>query len=134
MESGAKGEIHALKCDISKEEDILNAVKWTRDNLGGADVLVNNAGVLHNSPLLSKKIKCISPNVHSPNHTIFFKSAAPTEEFRHVLEVNVLALCAFTREVIKDMRDRKVDDGHVVHINRCCTIISTSVLSAYLAI
>jgi NAD(P)-dependent dehydrogenase (short-subunit alcohol dehydrogenase family) len=46
------------------------------------------------------------------------KPAAPTEEFRHVLEVNVLALCAFTREVIKDMRDRKVDDGHVVHINR----------------
>jgi NADP+-dependent farnesol dehydrogenase len=59
LDAGAKGEIHALKCDISKEEEILNAVKWTREKLGGADVLINNAGVLHISPLLSKKIERI---------------------------------------------------------------------------
>ncbi|CAB3388627.1 Hypothetical predicted protein [Cloeon dipterum] len=95
LTADAKGEIHALQGDISKEEDIKRVVKWTRDNLGGADVLVNNAGVLHHSPLLT----------------------APTEEWRHVLEVNVLALCAFTREVIQDLRDRGCDDGHIVHIN-----------------
>jgi NAD(P)-dependent dehydrogenase (short-subunit alcohol dehydrogenase family) len=49
-----KGELHAVQGDVSKEEDVVRVVKWARDNLGGADVLVNNAGVLHNSPLLSK--------------------------------------------------------------------------------
>jgi short-subunit dehydrogenase len=37
---------------------------------------------------------------------------------RETYEVNVIGLCMFTREVIKDMRDRGVDDGHIFHISR----------------
>jgi NAD(P)-dependent dehydrogenase (short-subunit alcohol dehydrogenase family) len=37
---------------------------------------------------------------------------------RKILDTNVFGLCLFTREVIKDMRDRGVDDGHIFHINR----------------
>ncbi|KAF4517791.1 hypothetical protein B566_EDAN002996 [Ephemera danica] len=70
-------KVHALQCDVSKEEDVLRVVKWTRDNLGGADVIVNAAGVYFLLPL---------------------------------------AVCLFNREVIKDMRDRKVDDGHLFNI------------------
>jgi len=40
----AKGKLHAVKCDVTKEEDIKNVVRWTRKNLGGSDVLINNAG------------------------------------------------------------------------------------------
>jgi len=42
---GAKGELFALKADVTNEDDIKRVVKWTKDNLGGVDVLVNNAGV-----------------------------------------------------------------------------------------
>jgi NAD(P)-dependent dehydrogenase (short-subunit alcohol dehydrogenase family) len=42
---GAKGELFPMKADITKEEDIKRVVKWTKENLGGADVLINNAGV-----------------------------------------------------------------------------------------
>ena len=37
---------------------------------------------------------------------------------RKIIDTNVLGLCLFTREVIKDMRDRGVDDGHIFHIGR----------------
>ncbi|KAF4527779.1 hypothetical protein B566_EDAN015835 [Ephemera danica] len=90
-----QGEIHALHGDVTKEQDVLRVVKWTRDTLGGADVLVNNAGVSPLCPLTS----------------------ADSAKMRSILDTNVLGLCLFTREVIKDMRERGVDDGHVFHIS-----------------
>jgi NAD(P)-dependent dehydrogenase (short-subunit alcohol dehydrogenase family) len=39
----APGKLYALKCDITKEEDIKEAFKWVKNNLGGVDILVNNA-------------------------------------------------------------------------------------------
>lgn len=35
------------------------------------------------------------------------------------LQVNVLALSICTREAYQSMRERKVDDGHIININRC---------------
>lgn len=34
------------------------------------------------------------------------------------LQVNVLALSICTREAYQSMRERKVDDGHIININR----------------
>jgi NADP+-dependent farnesol dehydrogenase len=50
----AKGKLHALKCDVSKESDIQAAFKWVKANLGGVDILVNNAAVAKDAPLSSK--------------------------------------------------------------------------------
>lgn len=33
-------------------------------------------------------------------------------------QVNVLALSICTREAYQSMRERKVDDGHIININR----------------
>jgi len=49
-----KGEVHAIACDVGKEDDVKRVIKWTRDNLGGVDVMVNNAGVAPLTPLSSK--------------------------------------------------------------------------------
>jgi NADP+-dependent farnesol dehydrogenase len=40
----APGKLYALKCDVTKEQDIKEAFKWVKDSLGGVDILVNNAG------------------------------------------------------------------------------------------
>jgi NADP+-dependent farnesol dehydrogenase len=50
----AKGKLYAVKCDASKESDIQLAFKWVKDNLGGVDILVNNAAVAYNTSLISK--------------------------------------------------------------------------------
>jgi NAD(P)-dependent dehydrogenase (short-subunit alcohol dehydrogenase family) len=39
----ATGKLYAVKCDISNESEVLAAFKWVKDNLGGVDILINNA-------------------------------------------------------------------------------------------
>jgi NAD(P)-dependent dehydrogenase (short-subunit alcohol dehydrogenase family) len=45
------GKLCPIKCDISKEEDILSAFEEVKKKLGGVDILVNNAGVVHQTLL-----------------------------------------------------------------------------------
>ena len=42
--TSAKGRLHAFKCDLSKEEEILSMFAWITNNVGGVDVCINNAG------------------------------------------------------------------------------------------
>ncbi|XP_065351269.1 farnesol dehydrogenase-like [Cloeon dipterum] len=90
-----KGELHAMKGDVTCEDDIKRIVQWTRENLGGTDVLVNNAGVG-----VLKKLSEIS-----------------LADIRKTLDLNVVGLSLFTRDVIQDMKSRGVNDGHIFHIN-----------------
>jgi len=80
--------------DLRQEADILALFDHIRQTWGGVDVLVNNAGLGHKSPLMSGE----------------------TEAWREMLEVNVLALCICTREAVEDMQQRG-DRGHIVHIS-----------------
>ena len=47
------GKLVAMKCDVSKEEDILAMMSAIKSQFGGADICINNAGLAHNAPLLS---------------------------------------------------------------------------------
>jgi NAD(P)-dependent dehydrogenase (short-subunit alcohol dehydrogenase family) len=49
-----KGKLYAVKSDVSKESDIQAAFKWVKANLGGEDILVNNAAAAKDVPLSSK--------------------------------------------------------------------------------
>jgi NADP+-dependent farnesol dehydrogenase len=83
---GKKGKLHAVKADISKEEDILNAFKWTSDNVGPVHILVNNAGVAQKTNLTTE---------------------GDTEKWRQIFETNVMGLCIATREAVKIMQAKK---------------------------
>jgi NADP-dependent 3-hydroxy acid dehydrogenase YdfG len=88
------GEILPIGCDLRDDAQITDAFAHIRSQWGGVDVLVNNAGLGHNAPLVDGE----------------------TEHWREMLEVNVLALCICTREAITDMRKRG-DNGHVLHVS-----------------
>ena len=51
--SPAGGKLVAMKCDVSKEEDILSMMSVIKSQLGGVDICINNAGLGYTSPLLS---------------------------------------------------------------------------------
>lgn len=46
-----------MKCDLRNEQEILDMFKMIKQNLGGVDVCVNNAGLANASPLLSGETK-----------------------------------------------------------------------------
>ena len=41
-----------------------------------------------------------------------------TEELKKMLDVNVLGLSVCTVQALQSMKERAVDDGHIIHINR----------------
>jgi NADP-dependent 3-hydroxy acid dehydrogenase YdfG len=87
-------EVVIQTVDLRQEADILNFFATVRQQWGGVDVLINNAGLGHKQLLLD----------------------GDTEAWRDILEVNVLALCICTREATRDMRHRG-GKGHVIHIS-----------------
>ncbi|XP_069685857.1 farnesol dehydrogenase-like [Periplaneta americana] len=96
--ASAKGKLYAVKCDVTKESEVKEAFKWVKSNLGVVDVLINNAGVL------------ILGNI---------KESSP-DDWRKVFDLNVLGLSMCTKEALQLMKEKGVDDGHIVHINSIC--------------
>ncbi|PSN44170.1 Farnesol dehydrogenase [Blattella germanica] len=90
-----KGELHPLKCDVTKEGDIKEAFQWVKANLGGVDIMINNAAVAKGASLIDG----------SP------------DELRNMVDLNIMGLSLCTQEALKSMKERGVD-GHIVHINR----------------
>ena len=86
---------HALPVavDLRVEADIVGFFHKVRQRWGGVDVLVNNGGLGRDASLLSGK----------------------PDDWREMLEVNVLGLCVATQLAVADMRARDVA-GHVIHI------------------
>jgi NADP-dependent 3-hydroxy acid dehydrogenase YdfG len=83
----------ALACDVRDEAAVREAFAAARARFGGVDVLVNNAGLGHAGPLADG---CL-------------------EDWREMLDVNVLGLCLCTREAVADMRARGVS-GQIIHV------------------
>ncbi|XP_006640902.1 dehydrogenase/reductase SDR family member 11a [Lepisosteus oculatus] len=93
--AGYTGTLIPYKCDLSNQEEILSMFSAIRTLHQGVDVCINNAGLAHAEPLLSGK----------------------TEGWRNMLDVNVLALSICAREAYQSMKERNVDDGHIININ-----------------
>ncbi|XP_026048337.1 dehydrogenase/reductase SDR family member 11-like [Astatotilapia calliptera] len=92
------GVLVPFKCDLSKEEEILAMFAAIKEQHKGVDVCINNAGLAHPEPLLNGK----------------------TNSWKNMMDVNVLALSICTREAYQSMKERNVDDGHIINLNSVC--------------
>ncbi|XP_051891540.1 dehydrogenase/reductase SDR family member 11a isoform X3 [Pristis pectinata] len=98
--AGYSGILVPYKCDLTSEEEILSMFSAIKTLHQGVDVCINNAGLAHPEPLLSGR----------------------TEFWRNMIDVNVIAMSICTREAYQSMKERNVDDGHIININSnfCC--------------
>ena len=55
----AKGKLYAHKCDLTKEDQILDMFSWIKKTLGGVDICVNNAGLGDYSTLLGTSLPSV---------------------------------------------------------------------------
>lgn len=80
----------AVKCDVSKEEDVKSMVKQAVSVYGGVDILVNNAGIYPSTPI----------------------NQISTEAFEKVIDVNLKGVFLCTKfaaeEMIKQGRGGKI--------------------------
>lgn len=83
----------AIKMDITKEDDVSNAVRKIQDDCGGVDVLVNNAGYA----------------IYGAMEDITI------DEARRQFEVNLFGLARLTQLVLPSMRSRR--SGKIINIS-----------------
>lgn len=91
----------AIKCDISKEEEVINMLDQITDTFGKIDILVNNASICKDSLLLDKSVK----------------------DFRHILDVNLIGTFICSKHVGKIMKENK--QGKIINIS------STNAIDTY---
>lgn len=95
--ASATATLYAIKCDLTQESDIKNAFNWIEQQLGGTDILINNAGIIKTMNLLD---------------------AENTDNLRETIDTNVLGVVLCSREAFHSMQKRNVN-GHIIHINSC---------------
>ncbi|EDX02487.1 farnesol dehydrogenase [Drosophila yakuba] len=88
---------HGRKCDVSQEQEVIDAFAWIDATLGGADVLVNNAGIVRVG--------------------VGITSESNAADLRAILDTNVLGVSWCTREAFKSLQKRNVNDGHILIVN-----------------
>ncbi|XP_043974653.1 dehydrogenase/reductase SDR family member 11-like [Gambusia affinis] len=96
--AGLSGVLIPMKCDLTNAEDIQSMFAAIKAQHKGVDVCINNAGLAHPDSLLSGK----------------------TSAWKNMLDVNVMALSICTREAYQSMKERNVDDGHIINLNSIC--------------
>lgn len=81
---GKPGKLYPLQCDLSLPNEIEGASEWIEKNLGGVDILINNAS--------------INLNWSSVNGGV--------QELKKTLDVNVLGLSCITKKILQLMKNK----------------------------
>ncbi|XP_055695282.1 farnesol dehydrogenase-like [Lutzomyia longipalpis] len=95
LPGNVQGNLHAVKCDVSNEDDIVRVFSEIDAKFNGIDVLINNAGVARHTELINKD---------------------NSSKIREIINTNVFGVVFCTREAYKSM-EKHGRNSHIVHIN-----------------
>jgi NADP-dependent 3-hydroxy acid dehydrogenase YdfG len=87
------GTLHSITADVADEAQVRDVVAKTREKFGRIDSLINNAGVMLLGPI----------------------DGADTEDWRRMINVNVLGLMYATHAVLPLMKTQKT--GHILNVS-----------------
>jgi NADP-dependent 3-hydroxy acid dehydrogenase YdfG len=97
----------AIETDIGDEEQARAFVQRTKDELGGLDILINNAGVMLLGPLLAQE----------------------GDDWRTMVDVNILGLVYCSHAGLALMAEQK--SGHIVNISSVAGRIASAGAAVY---
>ncbi|RKR73516.1 SDR family NAD(P)-dependent oxidoreductase [Frondihabitans australicus] len=100
--SGAPDGVLAIECDITDSSAVDTAIERVAQELGGIDVLINNAGI--------GAAGDVSEN--------------PDDEWHRVLDVNVVAMARVTRAALPHLRR----SAHASVVNTCSSVAFVGVV------
>jgi NAD(P)-dependent dehydrogenase (short-subunit alcohol dehydrogenase family) len=103
----AQGRAIGFVCDVRDYDQVKALIHFTSKQLGGLDILVNNAGIG-----IFKTVEDTSP-----------------EDFRAVLETNVLGVFFCCREAIPEMKRR--GGGYIINISSLAGVNAHPRMAAY---
>lgn len=86
-------EAIAIKCDVSKEDEVKKMIKESVDKFGKIDVLVNNAGIVFDIPFKDKTV----------------------EQWKKTLDINLVGTFLCTKYVVEEMSKQK--SGNIINIS-----------------
>lgn len=92
-------------CDVSDWNQVEDVVAKFAENNGTIDILINNAGVIHNSPLINFKDGRIE--------------TYPPDEWNKVLSTNLNGVFYMTSNVVKRMVEKRTR-GLILNISSVC--------------
>jgi NADP-dependent 3-hydroxy acid dehydrogenase YdfG len=101
------GCAETMRLDVGVEEEARRFVHFAHERLSRLDVLVNNAGVMLLGPV----------------------EGAPTQEWRQMIDVNVLGLLHCTHAAIPLMREQ--GSGHIVNLSSTAGRVATAGAAVY---
>ena len=107
VQGATKNSVIGIACDVSNELQVETTVAETLRQLGGLDVIVNNAGLMIFKPLEQQT----------------------SEDWRRVLNVDLLGAFFFTKQAFLHMRR----GGSIINVSSIHAVETTPLVSAYAA-
>ncbi|XP_022904171.1 farnesol dehydrogenase-like [Onthophagus taurus] len=88
------GKLFAVSVDVTKPQEILAGFAWVTKNVGPVHVLINNAGVLGNSTVLTGDL----------------------DTWQQLMDTNFMSYAITTKEAVKIMTANNIN-GYIININ-----------------
>jgi gluconate 5-dehydrogenase len=100
-------DVHTLVFNVTKEEDVDRGISEIESKVGPIDILVNNAGIIKRVPMLDM----------------------PVDDFRTVLEVDLVAPLIVAKRVVPSMIERRA--GKIINMCSMMSVYGRNSVSAY---